>query len=170
MRSEGTDGTSSRRCPRPRIVLRRGLLEVRRDCSSFDDCSRFDDRSRFDAGCSSPLGDAWIAEEGHHDAESPTVERLRDGRRSDDQRSPGTGVGLAAALLLTATTSDDSNTRELLGFSLFLVPIGGGIGAGIDKLHDTRELVFRRDSGRGARWDAVPSKPVRWTLSLTVSW
>jgi len=82
----------------------------------------------------------------------------------------GIGVGLATALLLTAVTSDDTNGRELLGFSLFTVPIGAGVGAGIDAMHHGQEFVFQQARPRSTSFGAVPVASGRWVFSLTVSW
>lgn len=68
----------------------------------------------------------------------------------------GAAHGLATALLLTAITSDDTNARELLGFSWILVPAGAGVGAAIDHAHKSRELVYRGGGGLFPAIDPLP--------------
>jgi hypothetical protein len=69
-----------------------------------------------------------------------------------EQRDPltngaliGVAHGLGAALLLTAISKDDTAGRKLLGFSLLTVPLGAGLGAAIDSVHQSRQLAYRPD-------------------------
>jgi hypothetical protein len=84
----------------------------------------------------------------------------------------GAGIGLAATLLLVAISDDDTAGQEFLGFSLFTVPIGAGLGAAIDATHKGRELIYRPTNGGGLPFiePLAGSRTRRLGFSITVVW
>ena len=84
----------------------------------------------------------------------------------------GAAHALAVTLLLVAISKDDTAGREFLGFSLFTVPIGAGLGAAIDAAHKGREPIYRPAGGGGLPFiePLTGSRTRRWEFSITVVW
>ena len=84
----------------------------------------------------------------------------------------GAGIGLAATLLLVAISDDGTGGREALALSLFIVPIGAGLGAAIDAAHKGREPIYRPAGGGGLSFiePLTGSRTRRWEFSITVVW
>ncbi len=84
----------------------------------------------------------------------------------------GAGIGLAATLLLVAISDDDTAGQEFLGFSLFTVPIGAGLGAAIDATHKGREPIYRTANDDGLQFlePLTGARTRRLEFSFTVVW
>ncbi len=84
----------------------------------------------------------------------------------------GAAHALAATLLLVAISDDDIVAREFLSFSLFIVPLGAGLGAAIDAAHKGREPIYRPgDDGSLPFIEPLTgSRTRRLEFSITVVW
>ncbi len=87
----------------------------------------------------------------------------------------GAAHALAVTLLLVAIGHDHTvgrAFREFLGFSLFTVPLGAGLGAAIDAAHKGREPIYRPADGGGLPFiePLTGSRTRRWEFSITFVW
>ncbi len=84
----------------------------------------------------------------------------------------GAAHALAATLLLVAISDDGTGGREALALSLFIVPIGAGLGAAINAAHKGREPIYRPAGGSGLPFiePLTGSRTRPWEFSITVVW
>ena len=84
----------------------------------------------------------------------------------------GAGLVLAAILLDVAIHDHDVVAREFLSSSLFIVPLGAGLGAAIDAAHKGREPIYRPGDDGSLPFikPLTGSRTRRLEFSITVVW